>query len=95
MKPEAEYVQEALDQMVNETFDRCIKKACINPEQRRKLNFIATETTAFQELILNEVNDFLSRASDGFNEYIQRLDLRIEQKRSDINAQLVALDCLV
>ena len=76
----SEYLLGVLNRRVNETFNRCIGRATLFPEQRIKLNSIATKTTELQELIFNEINNFFGHDERVMGKYIDMLNVWVEQK---------------
>ncbi|MEM7162800.1 MAG: hypothetical protein AAF487_10230 [Bacteroidota bacterium] len=86
MRPAKTFLQETLNSMVNETFDRCMKNALRFPDQKRKLNTLANDVAHFQKKILSEMwqvrNEF-----ENANQ-LSDFQLRIDQKRHEIERQL-------
>lgn len=88
MKPANLYVQETLNSMVSETFDRCMKSALRFPSQKRKLNTLANDAATFQVEMMREVHQLSSARPKNSGSYLEEFNSKIEMKRKEIEKRL-------
>jgi len=89
------YMQETLDSMVNETFDRCMKSALRFPDQKRKLNTIANEVAAFQKNLMSELEILDSQVNLDRIQNIDKVQLKIDCKKREVDDRIRKLIGLI